>query len=62
MKRLFGRQAGSEKPAYFAGFFAVFFFGLGLCGVGGVFNIRRTIRSNAGEGRSLFGFAAIAGV
>jgi hypothetical protein len=52
----------SKKPAYFAGFFAIFFFGFGLCGVGGVFNIRRTIRSNAGDGRSLFDFAAMASV
>jgi hypothetical protein len=55
-----------EHALYFAGFFADFFFafgfGFGTCGVGGVFSIRRTIRSNAGEGRSLFGFAAMAGV
>src|ERR1700682_2304375 len=52
------------RPLYFSSFFAdrffAFFFGFETCGVGGVFSIRRTISSNGGEGRSLFGFAAMA--
>jgi hypothetical protein len=47
-----------KKPAYFAGFFGVFF-AAGLCGAGGVLSILRSTSSGRGIGG---GFCAMAGV
>lgn len=53
-------QAGRPRLAYFlAGFLAVFFVALDLCGVGGVSSIRRTVASKAGESGSCFCLAVM---
>jgi len=62
------RQAGKKKPAYLAGFFLVAgrlarFLGVSLCGVGGVFSIRRSTSSGFGNGWSSWGLSGfMAGV
>jgi len=50
------RPVKSKKPAYFAGFFAVFLAGFATCGFGGALNIfRKTSSSLIGAGSFLLG-------
>lgn len=59
---LAGQAGVGATVGYLPGRFAGFFLRFGTCGDGGVSSIRRTIRSNAGDGKSLFDFAAMVGV